>query len=152
MHLFEQTSHILKCSNFGLISALKLPAWKNMIVITLEIRGIYKVQDKLSMWYVGEYVVSSWIVLLRFSQTPITWYRSLLAILPLFWRHDIANTPTVAAKTGKVLLWRHEIHDVFLRTTKAVLGHRSQRLQWPIVIMRCPSSVVRPSVVRPSVR
>ena len=26
------------------------------------------------------------------------------------------------------------------------LGHRSQRLQWPIVIMRCPSSVVRPSV------
>ena len=29
------------------------------------------------------------------------------------------------------------------------LGHRSQRLQWPIVIMRCPSSVVRPSVVRP---
>ena len=32
------------------------------------------------------------------------------------------------------------------------LGHRSQRLQWPIVIMRCPSSVVRPSVRRPSVR
>ena len=27
------------------------------------------------------------------------------------------------------------------------LGHRSQRLQWPIVIMRCPASV-RPSVVR----
>ena len=32
------------------------------------------------------------------------------------------------------------------------LGHRSQRLQWPIVITRCPASVVRrPSVVRPSV-
>ena len=32
------------------------------------------------------------------------------------------------------------------------LGHRSQRLQWPIVITRCPASVVRrPSVVcRPS--
>ena len=29
------------------------------------------------------------------------------------------------------------------------LGHRSQRLQWPIVITRCPASVVcRPSVVR----
>ena len=29
------------------------------------------------------------------------------------------------------------------------LGHRSQRLQWPIVIMRCPASVVRrPSSVR----
>ena len=27
------------------------------------------------------------------------------------------------------------------------LGHRSQRLQWPIVITRCPASV-RPSVVR----
>ena len=42
-------------------------------------------------------------------------------------------------------------------TTKSVyvclpvfLGHRSQRLQWPIVIMRCPASVVRrPSVRRP---
>ena len=32
-----------------------------------------------------------------------------------------------------------------------LLGHRSQRLQWPIVITRCPSSVVCPSV-RPSVR
>ena len=33
-----------------------------------------------------------------------------------------------------------------------LLGHRSQRLQWPIVITRCPASVVRrPSVVcRPS--
>ena len=32
-----------------------------------------------------------------------------------------------------------------------VLGHRSQRLQWPIVIMRCPASVVCcPSVCRPS--
>ena len=31
------------------------------------------------------------------------------------------------------------------------LGHRSQRLQWPIVITRCPASVRRPSVVRPSV-
>ena len=29
------------------------------------------------------------------------------------------------------------------------LGHRSKRLQWPIVIMRCPSSVVRPSVDHP---
>ena len=30
----------------------------------------------------------------------------------------------------------------------AFLGHRSQRLQWPIVITRCPASVRRPSVVR----
>ena len=30
----------------------------------------------------------------------------------------------------------------------AFLGHRSQRLQWSIVITRCPASVVRLSVVR----
>ena len=30
-----------------------------------------------------------------------------------------------------------------------LLGHRSQRLQWPIVITRCPASVRRPSVRRP---
>ena len=46
-------------------------------------------------------------------QTSITWLRSLSAILPLFWRHDIANISTFAAKTWEKLLWRHEIHDVF---------------------------------------
>ena len=43
-------------------------------------------------------------------------------------------------------LWGHctwDIHEAFL-------GHRSQRLQWPIVITRCPASGVRrPSVRRP---
>ena len=52
---------------------------------------------------------------LRFCQTPIMWHLSLSAILPLFWRHDIANTPTFAAKTWKVLLWLHVIHNVFPR-------------------------------------
>ena len=34
-----------------------------------------------------------------------------------------------------------------------LLGHRSQRLQWPIVIMRCPASIVcRPSVCLSYVR
>ena len=33
--------------------------------------------------------------------TPI-----LSAILPLFWRHDIAIFLTFAAKTGEMLLWR----------------------------------------------
>ena len=37
-----------------------------------------------------------------------------------------------------------------LKLTVFLLGHRSQRLQWPIVITRCPASVVRrlSSVVR----
>ena len=40
---------------------------------------------------------------------------SFSAILPLFWRHDIANISTFAAKTWEKLLWRHEIHGVFPR-------------------------------------
>ena len=52
---------------------------------------------------------------LRFCKTAITWLRSLSAILPLFWRHGIANFPAFAAKTWEMLLWRHEIHDVFPR-------------------------------------
>ena len=60
---------------------------------------------------------------LRFYQTRITWLRSLSAILPLFWRHDIANFLTFAAKTWEVLLsswdtWRFP----------AKLGYRSTKL------------------------
>ena len=36
-------------------------------------------------------------------------------ILPLFWRYDITNIPTFDAETWEVLLWRHEIHDIFPR-------------------------------------
>ena len=36
---------------------------------------------------------------LRLYQTRITWLRSLSAILPLFWRHDMANFLTFPAKT-----------------------------------------------------
>ena len=52
---------------------------------------------------------------LRLYQTRITWLRSLSAILPLFWHHDMANFLTFPAKNWEVLLWRHEIHDVFPR-------------------------------------
>ena len=63
---------------------------------------------------------------LRFYQTRIMWFRSLSAILPLFWRQDLANFLNFAAKTimtswdtrrfhEKLLLWRYEIHDVFPR-------------------------------------
>ena len=40
--------------------------------------------------------------------TPIHFRRFAIVL-----RHDIANIPTFAAKTYEVLLWRHEIHDVF---------------------------------------
>ena len=53
-----------------------------------------------------------WIFCSSFCQTSITWLRSLSVILPLFWRHDIANVHTFAAKTWELLLWRHEIHGV----------------------------------------
>ena len=36
---------------------------------------------------------------LRLCKTAITWLRSLLAILPLFWRHDIAELHGLSAKT-----------------------------------------------------
>ena len=66
-------------------------------------------------WFVRTCLVFSRIFTLRCCQTSITWLRSLSAILPLFWRHDIANISTFAAKTWEKLLWRHEIHDVFPR-------------------------------------
>ena len=52
---------------------------------------------------------------LRVYQTLIMWLRSLSAILPLFWRHDITNFLTFAAKTCEILFWRHEIHNIFPR-------------------------------------
>ena len=52
---------------------------------------------------------------LRVYQTLIIWIQSLSAILPLFWSHDIANFLTFAAKTCEMLLWRHEIHNIFPR-------------------------------------
>ena len=55
---------------------------------------------------------------------------------------------------GKHLTWM-ELHclcmyNAYISYICSFLGHRSQRLQWPIVITRCPASVVRPSVCRPS--
>ena len=63
---------------------------------------------------------------LRFCKTAITWLWSLSAILPLFWRHGIANFPAFAAKTWEMLLWLHEIHDVFPRN----LANALQNLQF----------------------
>ena len=58
--------------------------------------------------------------------------RSLTAILQMFSRHDIANIPTFATKTQEVLLWRHEMHDVFPRNWANVLKTYSFStiLQW----------------------
>ena len=45
-----------------------------------------------------------------------------------------------------------QVTHAFLGMLPLFLVHLSRRLKCTIVIMRCPSSVVRPSVVRPSVR
>ena len=54
--------------------------------------------------------------------------------------HDLQSTMRL------VELWMMQIMDT--RMGFLLLGHRSQRLQWPIVITRCPSSVCHPSSVR----
>ena len=46
-------------------------------------------------------------------------------------------------------IWLKFLFFIFWNLHTPFLGHRSQRLQWPIVITRCPSSVCRlSSVVR----
>ena len=52
---------------------------------------------------------------LRFYKTAITWLRSLSAILPLFWHHDMAEFHRLCREDLRNVLWRHEIHDVFPR-------------------------------------
>ena len=67
----------------------------------------------------------------------------------LLWLHIVFK----CAITQVCITKAYMNSDMPLETTASFLGHRSQRLQWPIVITRCPASVVRPSVVRrPSVR
>ena len=46
--------------------------------------------------------------ILRFCKTAITWLQSLSAILPLFWRHDIAELHRLCREDLKNVLWRHE--------------------------------------------
>ena len=53
--------------------------------------------------------------LLRFCKTSITWIRSLSVILPLFWRHGIAERPLHCREDLRDVLWRHEIHNLFPR-------------------------------------
>ena len=55
-------------------------------------------------------------------------------------------TSSIVYKMAHTYKYWYQWKDNF----KQFLGHRSQRLQWPIVIMRCPASVVRrpSSVVR----
>ena len=52
---------------------------------------------------------------LRLCKTAITWLRSLSAILPLFWRHAIADLHRLCREDMRNVLWRYEICDVFSR-------------------------------------
>ena len=54
---------------------------------------------------------------------------SLLAILPLFLHHDIAKQHHLCREDLRNVLWRHEIHNVFLRNMAYVLQN-VQFLQW----------------------
>ena len=49
----------------------------------------------------------------RLCKTAITWLLSLSAILPLFWRHDIAELHRLCREDLRNVLWRHKICDVF---------------------------------------
>ena len=53
------------------------------------------------------------LCVLRLCKTAITWLRSLSAILPLFWRHDIAELHRPCREDFRNVLWRQEICDVF---------------------------------------
>ena len=52
---------------------------------------------------------------LRLCKTATTWLWSLLAILPLFWRHYIAEPHRLCREDLRNVLWRHEMYDVFPR-------------------------------------
>ena len=58
---------------------------------------------------------------LRRCKTAITWLWSLSAILPLFWRHDIAELHRLCHEDSRIVLWRHEICDVFPRIMTCAL-------------------------------
>ena len=51
-------------------------------------------------------------------------------------------------QTSSARGYKYMLLIVLHESNPPVLGHRSQRLQWPIVITRCPASVRRPSSVR----
>ena len=69
------------------------------------------------------------IQFLRPCKTAITWLRSLLAILPLFWRHDTAELHRLCREDSRNVLWRHEICDVFPRIMTCALQNK-QFLQY----------------------
>ena len=77
----------------------------------------------------------------------------------LIWSHPYIlnskrNAPPICITQIASMRWPNVgLWSVGWLMVGVVLGHRSHRLQWPIVITRCPASVVRlSSVVRPSVR
>ena len=58
---------------------------------------------------------------LRLCKTAITWLPSLSAILPLFWRHDIAELHRLCREDFRNVLWRHEICEDFPRFMNCAL-------------------------------
>ena len=58
---------------------------------------------------------------LRRCKTAIMWLPSLSAILPLFWRHVIAELHRLCREDSRNVLWHHEICDVFPRIMTCAL-------------------------------
>ena len=76
---------------------------------------------KMSKSYILTSVIHLSKYHLRRCKTAITWLRSLSAILPLFWRHDIAELHHLCREDSRNVLWRHEICDVFPRIMTCAL-------------------------------
>ena len=66
-------------------------------------------------------MISCFTLILRRCKTATTLLRSLSAILPLFWRHDIAELHRLCREDSRNVLWRHEICDVFPRIMTCAL-------------------------------
>ena len=75
----------------------------------------------LSIYKTQKFSFSDYKVILRRCKTAITWLWSLSAILPLFWRHDIAELHRLCREDSRNVLWRHEICDVFPRSLTCAL-------------------------------
>ena len=104
--------------------------------------AVYYTEKQHDIYNSNKIVVTVWVQykvrrgyvfnVLRFYQTRITWLQSLSAILPLFWRHDMANFLVFAANTWEVLLWRYEMHDIFPRNWANALQNLQSTIKFNI--------------------
>ena len=78
-------------------------------------------------------LISSSTRQLRFWKTATTWLWSLSAILPLFWRHDIAELRRLYREDLRNVLWHHEIYAVVYPRNMTYALQNMQLLQYFIM-------------------